>query len=80
MIENLIKKQNLDTILEALEADERENVIQNKILFELYEELDKVKNGEAMKQSVEDLLAMVSLVYYAKGMKVGARLNALLMK
>lgn len=79
IFEDVTEKENIYGIIRALE-EESENGLGNEyeILMEVFKELDKIDNGKTIKGNITDVLEMVSLNYFAKGMKTGVRLDRLL--
>lgn len=80
LFDDVTMKENIYGIAGALENESEEGVCnENEILAGVFEALDKLENGESIKQNLTDVLELTSLNYFAKGMKMGARINRLLM-
>ena len=52
---------------------------EDEILARVFEELEHLENGKELKRDIRDVLELTSLNFFAKGMKIGARINDLLM-
>lgn len=80
LFDDVTVKENIYGVVGALENESEEGICnENEILVAIFEELDKLENGQSVKNSLKEVLEMISLNYFAKGMKMGARINGLLM-
>lgn len=79
LFDDVTMKENIYGVVGALENESEEGICnENEILVAIFEELDKLENGQSVKNSLKEVLEMTSLNYFAKGMNIGARIDRLL--
>lgn len=79
-ISDITTKENIYGILDALERESDEGVSnEQEILAEVFQNLEKNIFNEIIKNDILDVINLSNLNYFAKGLKVGARINDLLM-
>ena len=80
MIEDMTKSENIYGILKALESESDNGVSDEaRMLEEIFRSLDQLENGKNLKTDLIDLIQLTRMDYFAKGMKLGARLSDLLL-
>lgn len=80
LFQDITMKENIYDLVEALENESEGGISdEDEILARVFEELEGLENGKKLKRDIRDVLELTSLNFFAKGMKIGARLYDLLM-
>lgn len=80
MVEDITKSENIYGIIKALESESNKGVSDEmETLEEIFRQLDQLENGKSLKTDLIDLIQLTRMDYFAKGMKLGARLEDLLL-
>lgn len=80
IMEDIAKSENIYGILKALESESDKGVSDEiETLEEIFRQLGQLENGESLKTDLVDLIQLTRMDYFAKGMKLGARLSDLLL-